>query len=202
MIHKKGIPWILSPLCFSAGMYFIKKRKLAFSGILLSILNAYFFRNPRRECILNPELIISPSDGKIISCEIEENDKIAPYPLWKIEIFTQIWDVYINRSPVIGKILKIDFSKIKTGIKQVSFLIEREDGIPFWLIQTPKSIFQNCESFLLAGDEVIAGEPISICEFGSKTQLLFPAMDAEIYIKTGHKVFAGETVIGRYSLKK
>lgn len=211
MIHREGIPWVFYPLLFSATTLIFKKRRLTIAGLMLSSLNAYFFRNPKREAILNPELIISPADGKVILCRIEEKKEWYPGTLWRVGIFMRLWDVHINRSPVTGKILRISYFKgeKKPIFRESSFvknekqiyLIEREDGYPFWIVQIGGLIARKIKSFVLPGDDVVAGDSIGMIKFGSRVELFFPVEGAEIYIKEGHRVFAGETVLGRIPLK-
>lgn len=211
MIHKEGLPWVIYPLLFSAGSLAFGKKKLAVAGLVLSSLNAYFFRNPKREPVLNPELIVSPADGKIVLCRIEENKDWYPGALWRIGIFMRLWDVHINRSPVTGKVLKMSYFKGDKGPafnepafsqneKQI-YLIEREDGCPFWVVQIAGFVAKRIKSFVLPGDDVVAGDPIGIIKFGSRVELFFPVERAELYVKEGHRVFAGETILGRIPLK-
>lgn len=211
MIHKEGLPWILYPLAFSGLSFIFKKRKLAIGSLALGALNVYFFRNPKRQPPLNPELIISPADGKIVLCRIEEKKEWYSMPLWRIGIFMRLWDVHINRSPVTGKILKLSYFKGEKNpiFKDNSFvknekqiyLIEREDGCPFWMVQIAGIIARRIKGFVLPGDDVVSGDPIGIIKFGSRVELFFPVENAEIYIKEGYRVFAGETILGRIPLK-
>lgn len=212
MIHKEGKNWILVPLFFSLGSFLFKKKKLGLLGLALSSFNAYFFRNPKREGTLNPEIILSPADGKVVVCELEKKPEWYPDYLWRIGIFMRLWDVHINRAPITSKVLKIQYLK---GEKQPIFkenamvknekqiyLLEREDGVPFWLIQVAGVIARKIKSFVLPGDDLMAGEPIGMIKFGSRVELFFPAEGAEVYVKKGHKLLAGETVIGRIPIKK
>ncbi len=212
MIHREGYPWVLYPLLFSAGFACLKRKKTALLGLAIGSLNAYFFRDPSREPVLNPELIISPADGKVVTCKIEERLDWYPEPLWRIGIFMRIWDVHINRSPVTGKILRIGYLKgeknpvfketaFQKNEKQI-YLIEREDNVPFWVIQIAGMVARRIKSFVLPGDDVVAGDSIGIIKFGSRVELFFPVEGAEIYVKEGHKVLAGETVLGRLPFKE
>lgn len=211
MIHKEGLPWVVCPLIVSGVSFVFKRKKLGWIALILSGLNALFFRNPKREPVFNSELIISPADGKIVTCKIEENLDWAEEPLWRIGIFMRLWDVHINRSPVTGKILKIQHlpgeklpvinkKSFEKNERQI-YLIEREDGTPFWIIQIAGMIARRTKSFVLPGDDVVAGEPIGMIKFGSRVELFFPAENAEVYVKEGHKVIAGETVLGKLPLK-
>ncbi len=211
MINKEGAPWILTPSLGALGAALFKKDKLAKALLGIAALNAFFFRDPPRDPVLHPELIISPADGKIVKCEVEENPEWYPEPLWRIGILIRFWDVHINRSPVIGKILKISYFKgekmppfykdsFEKNEKQI-YLIEREDGLPFWIVQIAGVVARRIKSFVLPGDDVVTGNPIGIIKFGSRVELFFPAEGAEIYVKKGHKVLGGETVIGKISLR-
>ncbi|MCX8041592.1 MAG: phosphatidylserine decarboxylase [Thermodesulfobacteriaceae bacterium] len=212
MIHKEGKNWVLAPLLFSLGSLFLGRKKLALLGFTLGAFNAYFFRNPKREGILNPEIILSPADGKVVTCELEERPEWYSGYLWRVGIFMRLWDVHINRAPITSKVLKIHYLKGEKNpiFKEKAFvknekqiyLLEREDGVPFWLIQVAGVIARRIKSFVLPGEDLIAGEPIGIIKFGSRVELFFPAEGTEIYVKKGHKVLAGETVIGKISLRK
>lgn len=212
MIHKEGKNWILAPLIFSLGSLLLKKKKFALLGLALGSLNAYFFRNPKREGVLYPDLILSPADGKVVTCELEERPEWYSGYLWRIGIFMRLWDVHINRAPITSKVLKIKYLKgeknpifkdkaFLLNEKQI-YLLEREDGVPFWLIQVAGMIARRIKSFVSPGEDLIAGEPIGIIKFGSRVEIFFPAEGAEVYVKKGHKLLAGETVIGRIPLQK
>ncbi len=211
MIHREGFPWIIYPLLFSTSALAFNKKRLALAGMILGSLNAYFFRNPKRETTLHPELIISPADGKVVLCRIEEKKEWYTEPLWRVGIFMRLWDVHINRSPVTGKVLKMSYFKgdkepafessaFSKNEKQI-YLIEREDGCPFWIVQIAGIVARRIKSFVLPGDDVVAGDPIGIIKFGSRVELFFPVEGAELYVKEGHRVFAGETILGRLPLK-
>jgi phosphatidylserine decarboxylase len=94
----------------------------------------------------------------------------------------------------------MSYFKEENREKQI-YLIEREDGCPFWVIQIGGIIARRIKSFVLPGDDVVTGDPIGIIKFGSRVELYFPLEGTEIYVKEGHKVFAGETVLGRIPLK-
>lgn len=111
----------------------------------------------------------------------------------------RLWDVHINRSPITGKILKMSYFK-DDNEKQI-YLIEREDGCPFWVVQIAGVVARRTKSFVLPGDDVVAGDPIGIIKFGSRVELFFPVEGVELYVKEGHRVFAGETILGRVPLK-
>ncbi len=211
MIHPEGRPFVLFPLLASGLSALIKRPKLACSFLGLSLANAFFFRNPKREPLLEPELVISPADGKIICCKVEERPDWFDGPLYRIGIFMRLWDVHINRSPVSGKVLKVihlqgekrpvflDESLEKN--EKIFYLIEREDGFPFWVVQIAGIVARRAKNFVLPGDDLVTGDLLGIIKFSSRVELFFPFEGAELFVKEGQKVFAGETVLAKLPLK-
>ena len=207
LIHKEGYPWVGVPALFSALSFLWGKRKIGALALVLSSFNAYFFRNPRREAPLHKEFLVSPADGKVVVCRVEKKEEWYPEPLYRIGIFMRLWDVHINRSPLSGKVLRMSYFKgekrpvfsdsaFQKNEKQV-YLIEREDGLPVWVIQIAGVVARRIKSFVLPGDDLLIGDPIGIIKFSSRVAVFFPAQKAEVLVKTGHRVFAGETVIAR-----
>ncbi len=207
LIHREGYPWVGFPALFSAFSFLAGKKKLGMAGLFLAGFNTYFFRNPRREAPLHREFLVSPADGKVVVCRVEKKEEWYQEPLYRIGIFMRLWDVHINRSPLSGKVLRMSYFKgekrpvfsegaFQKNEKQV-YLIEREDGLPVWVVQVAGVVARRIKSFVLPGDDLLAGQPIGIIKFSSRVEVFFPARNAQILVKTGHRVFAGETVIAR-----
>lgn len=212
MIHKEGKPFVFFPLLASGLLYLLKKRKTSLGLLGLSVANAYFFRNPKREPLYHPEYVASPADGKIVFCGVEEKLDWYEGPLYRIGIFMRLWDVHLNRSPITGKVLKVIHYKGEKAplFKDTSFnknekmfyLIEREDGVPFWVVQVAGFIARRIKNFVLPGDNVVSGDLIGIIKFSSRVELFFPFENSEIFVKEGQKVYAGETIIAKVALRK
>lgn len=210
MIHPEGKPFIIPPLILSGLTLLLRKKKLSLGLLGLSLASAYFFRNPPRDAVLDTDLIVAPADGKVVCCQVENRPDLYDRPLFRIGIFMRLWDVHINRAPISGKLLRrIHLSGDKGPAfgddvldrnERMIYLIEREDGTPFWVVQIAGLIARRIKSFVLPGDDLVAGDPIGIIKLGSRVELFFPAENAEVFVKVGHRVFAGETVIGSLPL--
>ena len=211
MIHPEGKPFIAIPLLASGLTALFKKKKTSLFFLSGALAMAYFFRNPKREPLFDPELIISPADGKVVLCQVEEKKELFEGPLYRIGIFMRLWDVHINRSPVSGKVLKVVHERgghlpvfhneAFEKNEKIYYLIEREDGTPFWVVQIAGLIARRAKNFVLPGDDVVAGDPIGIIKFSSRVELFFPYNGGELFIKEGQRVFAGETVLAKVPLK-
>jgi phosphatidylserine decarboxylase len=207
MIHKEGYPYVLAPALLGGLLFGSGKKRLGLACLSLSMLNAFFFRNPDRQGILNPDYLLSPADGKVVKVDVEKRPEWLDEPLYRVGIFMRLWDVHVNRSPVQGRVINTIYLKgekkpvfsdsaFQRNEKQV-YLIERDDGVPVWVVQVAGLVARRVKSFVLPGDELVAGDIIGLIKFSSRVEVFFPADNAEILVKEGHKVFAGETPIAR-----
>jgi phosphatidylserine decarboxylase len=212
MIHKEGYPYVLAPALLGGLLFGAGKKRLGLACLSLSMLNAFFFRNPDRQGILNPDYLLSPADGKVVKVDVENRPEWWDEPLYRVGIFMRLWDVHVNRSPVQGRVINTIYLKgekkpvfsdsaFQRNEKQV-YLIERDDGVPVWVVQVAGLVARRIKSFVLPGDELVAGDIIGLIKFSSRVEVFFPAVNAEILVKEGHKVFAGETPIARLPLRR
>ena len=67
--------------------------------IFLALFVFYFFRNPDRKIPMEPGVVVSPADGRVVVVKDEAN---AGRPGKRISIFLAIWNVHVNRSPAAG----------------------------------------------------------------------------------------------------
>jgi phosphatidylserine decarboxylase len=169
---------------------------LAFSVVFLNIaapvfaattlFTVYFFRDPPRAI---GEGIVSPADGKI--------DYIKGN---RLEIFMGPFDCHVNRSPVSGKVVKVEFRKGKKppafirheNVCSNEIVISGEEGT-FRVIQMAGIFARRIVCYVNEGDFVKKGDKIGIIRFGSRVVVELP--DGFKFIrKVGEKVKAGETI--------
>src|SRR5271168_4710313 len=72
---------------------------------ILAAFCLYFFRDPDRVIPSGP-VAVSPADGKVVRIGSLAN-------VIRVSIFLNIFDVHVNRSPIAGKITKIQYQKGK-----------------------------------------------------------------------------------------
>ena len=82
-------------------------------SLILFVFILWFFRNPKRNILKNPEIILSPADGKVVL--IEEVDELEFFndKKLKVSIFLSPLDIHVNRYPASGKILYSKYHKGK-----------------------------------------------------------------------------------------
>src|ERR1700723_283765 len=74
--------------------------------VLLGLFVFSFFRNPDRKIPMEPGVVVSPADGRVVVVKDEEN---AGRPGKRVSIFLAIWNVHMNRSPAAGTITKLEY---------------------------------------------------------------------------------------------
>lgn len=184
---------------------------LLITALLILAFTLFFFRDPERKIINEKEsfnLILSPADGKIVKTEVVENpykEILSDESYNLISIFLSPLNVHINRIPISGKIifLKHIEGKFKAAFKDKSSDLNERTEIA---IDTGKNIIllKQIAGFLARriicdlreGEEVVSGFRFGMIRFGSRVDLYIP-LNAEIKVKIGDKVKAGQSVIAK-----
>jgi len=165
---------------------------------LLAAFVAFFFRNPRRSIPADPQAIVSPADGRVVKIERVGN-------VTKMSIFLSLFNVHVNRSPIAGKIEAMDYKrgKFKAAFNH-SASVENERNAIMVVRGDLKVVFTQIAGVIArrivcwkqVGDDVEKGELIGLIRFGSRVDVLLPAL-AEATVQKGDRVRGGSTVIGR-----
>ena len=170
--------------------------------LLLPVAVALFFRDPERSSPSDATLVLAPADGRVMyagDARVEE----APPGQWKqVTIFLSLLDVHINRTPVAGKVTRVEYQpgSFLPAYRRESFQNERSE---IWLDHDGTQVVTRQVVGLLArrvvcrvkpGDVVNAGERIGLMKFGSRMDVFVPHT-ADIRTRTGDQVQAGTTVL-------
>jgi phosphatidylserine decarboxylase len=170
--------------------------------IFLALFVFYFFRNPDRKISMEPGVVVSPADGRVVVVRDEAN---AGRPGKRISIFLAIWNVHVNRSPAAGTIAKLEYKpgkflaawaeKASLENEQNVFTLSSEYG-EIVFKQIAGWVARRVVSWKKAGDSVGRGELVGLVRFGSRVDLWLPE-GAEIAVKVGDNVKGGSSVIAR-----
>ena len=200
-IVKESIPYIVVPLLLAAAAAVLGYWWVAGILLLVMLFMAFFFRDPKRVPPADPDVVVSPADGKVT--------RIGPSGAGStvISIFLSPLDVHINRSPIPGKIVDVLYSpgKFLMATNEKASLVNEQNALT---IQGEK-ITVVCKQIagILArrivcwkapGDSLGLGERFGMIKFSSRTDVLLPA-NVRVTVKEGDRVRGGTTVIGRIS---
>jgi phosphatidylserine decarboxylase len=179
---------------------------IGFAAFMLFAFTLYFFRDPRREIPSDPAGIVSPADGKVISIGETRNAEGYGGPAQTVAIFLSVWDVHVNRIPVDGKIVRIEYRKGEFKKAYLSDASEHNEQTRI-LIENPKGkVLVKQIAGILArrivcrareGELVKKGDRFGMIKFGSRTELFLPPT-VHLLVSVGDKVKGGETIIGEF----
>ena len=158
----------------------------------------WFFRDPDRKVPSGP-VAVSPADGKVVHIL-----KIPPDQT-RVSIFLNIFDVHVNRSPISGKIVDVQYSpgKFLVASKEAAstenernlFVVQGQDE-RVTVTQIAGLIARRVIFYRKLGEFVTHGERIGLIRFGSRTDVLFgPEWDVEVTV--GQRVLGGSSILAR-----
>ena len=179
-------------------------------ALLFSAFCAYFFRSPERAIPSDPDLVVSPADGKVIAIEPIQDPWLGKG--MEIRIFLNVFNVHVQRNPFTaattvegtryfaGKFLAASVPKASLENEQHWFRLASGKR-RIMVKQIAGLIARRILPWAATGDALQGGQLIGLIQFGSQVDLgLTP--DAEILVKVGDKVVGGETVLARYASKR
>jgi phosphatidylserine decarboxylase len=170
--------------------------------VFLALFVFYFFRNPDRKIPMEPGVVVSPADGRVVVVKDEAN---AGRPGKRISIFLAVWNVHVNRSPAAGTITRLEYKpgkflaawaeKASLENEQNVFTLSSEYG-EIVFKQIAGWVARRVVSWKKTGDTVGRGELVGLVRFGSRVDVWLPE-GAEIAVKVGESVKGGSSVIAR-----
>ena len=202
-IVRESIPYIVVPLVLSVAATAFGLWYVGLLFFLVALFMAFFFRDPKRVPPTDPDVVVSPADGRVTRIEAPAEANAPTL----ISIFLSPFDVHINRSPIRGKIVDMVYSpgKFVMATKEEASLVNEQNALT---IQGEK-ITVVCKQIagILArrvicwkgkGDQLKLGERFGMIKFSSRTDILLPA-NVKVTVAEGDRVRGGITVIGRIS---
>jgi phosphatidylserine decarboxylase len=205
-IHRAGWPFIAAFLVVAI-LLGLLWAPLFWLGLLATAWCAYFFRDPLRVTPDDPALVVSPADGVVVTTaervpppELELGDR----PLPCIGIFMNVFDVHVNRTPVVGKVLRrayhpgkflnASFDKASDENERQSWKIRTTSGREIGLVQIAGLVARRILPFVGEGTALVAGQRVGLIRFGSRCDVYLPE-GVEPLVLVGQRTLAGETVL-------
>lgn len=205
-IDRAGAPFIAlafapSLACLAAG--------LALPALLLSVpgfLVALFFRDPAREPPREPDVVVSPADGRVLLAGAAEPDGAPPGTWLQVSIFLSPLDVHVNRVPVAGRVTRVDhvpgafLPAYRPGAgarnERSEVWLEDRGGRTIVFRQVVGALARRVVCRVTPGADVLTGQRFGIMKFGSRMDVFLPT-DAALLVARGDRVRGGETVVAR-----
>ena len=173
-------------------------------SLILFVFILWFFRNPKRNILKNPEIILSPADGKVVL--IEEVDELEFFNEKKIKvsIFLSPLDIHVNRYPVSGKVIYSKYHKGKYLVawhpkssdknERSTIVIENKKFGKIMYRQIAGAVASRIVNYAEVDKNVEQGDDSGFIKFGSRVDI-FLSKDCKLKVNIGDKVKGGITII-------
>lgn len=210
-IHPEG--WLF------IGLFALLAILLSFVGGPLLVLGlillgwcVYFFRNPPRTTPTRPGLIVSPADGKVVAVEQVKPDAglgLGDETRWRISIFLNVFDVHVNRAPIDGEVVHMQYrpgkflnaslDKASVDNERMAIALQLTGDHPYTgkkigVVQIAGLIARRIVCNTEMGQKLRGGERYGIIRFGSRTDVYLP-VGLQPLVMVGQYMMGGETVL-------
>lgn len=202
-LDRAGWPFILGALLVAIVVGWWLGRLWAIPFALLAAFFAFFFRDPDRTVPTAPNLVVSPADGRVM---IVGDPPFTGVPAgdWQlISIFLSPMDVHVNRTPVEGRVTKVEYHRGKFLPAYKTEAGTHNEWTEVWFDhrgtivvcrQIVGILARRIVTRLQVGQRVERGERFGVMKFGSRIDLFIPRA-ATLRVKAGDRVVGGESVL-------
>jgi phosphatidylserine decarboxylase len=213
MFHKEGAPSILIGNGFTILVLLLSekfihtnwiKMTVQIAAFLLLIIILQFFRNPKRNFILNENQILSPVDGKVVVIEEVFESEYFKDKRIQVSIFMSPINVHVTRYALSGF---VKFSKYHPGKflvawhpkaseenERTTVVIENKTFGAVLYRQIAGALARRIVNYAEEGMKVVQGEDAGFIKFGSRVDLFFP-LGTPINVVLNQKAIGGKTII-------
>lgn len=191
---------------FLGGVVMALASALVLIWILFTLFTLYFFRDPTPNVPPGKNLVLSPAHGTIDVIDETTENEVMGGRCKRISIFLNVFNVHVQQAPVAAKVtfLKHTSGLFLNAMKTDSATHNENVLIGLTLAENPSEkigvrliaglIARRIIPWVVVGDEITAGERISLVQFGSRADLYLP-LHYTIRAKIGDKVVGGETIV-------
>lgn len=187
---------------FISMVWLVKTIQVIVIGFVIIVLQ--FFRNPKRNTVLNDDQIIAPVDGKVVVIEEVEESEYFKDKRVQISIFMSPINVHVTRyalSGVVkyskyhpGKYLVAWHPKSSTENERTTIVIENKSIGEVLYRQIAGALAKRIVNYAKEGETVIQGTDAGFIKFGSRVDVYLP-LGTKVNVKLGDKVKGGVQVI-------
>jgi phosphatidylserine decarboxylase len=170
---------------------------------LIALFVLQFFRDPGRRIPSEPNVVLSPADGRIVTVETARDPYLDREAI-KISVFMNVFNVHSNRAPVDGEIknawyhrgsfLNAALAKASLENERNALHIRTPDGADVTCVQIAGLIARRILCYVKPGEALLRGQRYGFIRFGSRVDLYLP-VDARPRAAIGDIVYATESIL-------
>ncbi|MFD1096683.1 phosphatidylserine decarboxylase family protein [Salegentibacter chungangensis] len=184
-------------------IYWVKFSILVVS-IVFFLLIVQFFRNPKRNTVLNDAHILAPVDGKVVAIEEVYEKEYFKDKRLQVSIFMSPINVHVTRHPVGGK---VKYSKYHPGKflvawhpksseenERTTVVVENKVAGEIMYRQIAGAMAKRIVNYAEVDAEVVQGSDSGFIKFGSRVDVFMP-VNTKVDVTLNQKVKGGLSVI-------
>ena len=213
MFHKEGFKIIFIALVIVIGLSLLAnvfvenptiRGGVIIALILLLLLVLQFFRNPKRNFLVHPEIVLSPVDGKVVVIEEVFEKEYFNDKRLQVSVFMSPINVHVTRYPVGGKVV---YSKYHPGKYLVAWhpksseenerttvVVNNEAFGDVLYRQIAGAMAKRIVNYAKVNNEVSQASDSGFIKFGSRVDVFLP-LDAKIKVAINQIVKRGISII-------
>ncbi|MEQ8910612.1 MAG: phosphatidylserine decarboxylase family protein [Vicingaceae bacterium] len=215
--HKEGGPSLILVVVFGLAISILAHvfapnipviQYLAYAiSLFLLIMILQFFRDPKKNLVVNENQIISPCDGKVVVIEEAEETEYLNEKRKQISIFMSPLNVHNNRYPIGGKLKYYKYHpgkylvawhpKSSTDNERTTVVVEDAKNRTVLFRQIAGALARRIVFYGKEEEKVEQSSECGFIKFGSRVDLYLP-LDCKIKANLNDKVIGGETVIAEF----
>ncbi|KJD31036.1 phosphatidylserine decarboxylase [Tamlana nanhaiensis] len=174
--------------------------------VIFLILILQFFRNPKRNTVLNDKQVVSPVDGKVVVIEEVFEKEYFNEKRLQVSVFMSPINVHVTRYPISGKVV---FSKYHPGKYLVAWhpkaseenerttvVVENNTYGKVLHRQIAGALAKRIVNYAKVDDAAVQGGESGFIKFGSRVDLFLP-LNTNIKVALNQKVRGGESIIAQ-----
>tara|TARA_Y100000768_G_C23965953_1_gene677864 strand:- start:1476 stop:2126 length:651 start_codon:yes stop_codon:yes gene_type:complete len=205
-IHKEGYKFLAISIIATFIVLLISK----FIGFVLALLTIwvyYFFRDPERISINNDDFLVSPADGLVTSITEQSGPielQLENTSYTRISIFMNVFNCHVNRTPLSGKVMEINYKPgkfLNASLDKASEENERnyykikckKTDEEIIIVQIAGLIARRIVCEVEQNQDLNQGDRIGMIRFGSRVDIYFK--NKKTLAKVGQNVVAGESLL-------
>jgi len=213
MFHKEGykiisIAGLITVILILVADKFIdwplvsKMTQLLFLVFFVLILQ--FFRNPKRDVVLNDTHILAPADGKVVVIEEVYEPEYFKDKRRQVSIFMSPLNVHVTRYPIgglvkyskyhPGKYLVAWHPKSSTENERTTIVVENDTAGPILFRQIAGAVARRIVMYAKNNQTVTQSSDAGFIKFGSRIDIFLP-LDMKINVSLNDKAIGGKTII-------
>lgn len=190
----------------TAAQYRLAGILLLILGVVVTAFMVYFFRDPERPPIADPDILPAGADGWVRQVDRLTESRFLNCECVRICTFLTPFDVHVNRTPLGGKVTALAYTpgrhvltiqQAASEVNEHSSILVEGEKTRCLLRQIVGPLVRRVVYWLDEGQKIEKGERFGMMKFGSRLDVYFPATDVEVLVKKGNRVFAGITPLVR-----